>query len=137
MDESISDIDRRMLKMEGLINAQHALLVVFIADIHLAALEDPEKRLAEFREELFHVTRDMISEKTAASTRIIVAAMAPDEVDLIAHAAGRVLEAAGTDSPRPDNARTGASRPSEGPDHPQELDGAPAALSTAQRTEAA
>ncbi len=75
MYEIISDFDQRLLTMQGQINALHALLVVFIADIHLAALEDPEKRLAEFREELFHVTRDMISEKTAASTRIIVAAM--------------------------------------------------------------
>ncbi len=37
----------------------------------------------------------------------------PDEVDLIAHAAGRVLEVAGTDSPAPGNARTDASRHSD------------------------
>ncbi len=61
----------------------------------------------------------------------------PDEVDLIAHAAGRVLEAAGTDSPAPGNARTDATRPQDGSDYPQEQDGAPAALSTAQRPEAA
>ena len=75
MDESISDIDQRLLTMQGQINALQTLLGIFIADIHLVPLEDPEKRLAEFREALFQVTRDMISEKTAASTRIIVAAM--------------------------------------------------------------
>ncbi len=61
----------------------------------------------------------------------------PDEVDLIAHAAGLVSDVARTDSPAPGNARTDASRPSDGADHPQEQDGAPAGLSTAQRTEAA
>ncbi len=61
----------------------------------------------------------------------------PVEVDLISHAAGRVLEAAGTDSPAPGNARTDASRPSDGSDCLPEQDGAPAELSTAQRTEAA
>ena len=61
----------------------------------------------------------------------------PDEVDLIAHAAGRVLEAAGTDSPAPGNARTAATYPSDGPVYLQEQDGAPAGLSTIQRSEAA
>ncbi len=61
----------------------------------------------------------------------------PDEVDLIAHAAGRVLEASGTDSPAPGNARTDATRPSDGSDYPQEQDGAPAELSTARPLEAA
>ena len=61
----------------------------------------------------------------------------PQERELVARAAGRVLDAAEIDSPRPDNARTGVSRPSEGSDCLQEQDGAPAALSTAQRTEAA
>ena len=75
MAERLADLEQRLLVMQGLINAQHALLVIFIADIHLAALEDPEKRLAEFREELFHVTKNMISEKPAAATGIIVAAM--------------------------------------------------------------
>ena len=75
MAERLTDLEQRLLVMQGLINAQHALLVIFIADIHLAALEDPEKRLAEFREELFHVTKNMISEKPAAATGIIVAAM--------------------------------------------------------------
>ena len=55
----------------------------------------------------------------------------PQERDLIARAAGRVLDAAEIDSPRPDNARTGVSRPSDGSDCLQEQDGAPAGLSTA------
>ncbi len=37
--------------------------------------------------------------------------------DIVAQAAGRVTE---TDSPRPENARTAATHPSDGPDHPQE-----------------
>ncbi len=61
----------------------------------------------------------------------------PQERDLIARAAGRVLDATEIDSPRPDNARTGVSRPSDGSDCLQEQDGAPAELFTAQRTEAA
>ncbi len=61
----------------------------------------------------------------------------PQERELVARAAGRVLGATEIDSPRPDNARTGASRPSDGSDCLQEQDGAPAGLSTAQRTEAA
>ena len=48
----------------------------------------------------------------------------PDEVDLIAHAAGRALEAAGTDSPAPGNARTAQSRPPDGPD-PARSEGRP------------
>ncbi len=75
MAERLTDLEQRLRVTQGQINAQHALLVIFIADIHLAALEDPEKRLAEFREELFHVTKNMISEKPAAATGIIVAAM--------------------------------------------------------------
>ena len=50
------------------------------------------------------------------------------EMDLIARAAGSV---AGIDSPWPDNGRTGASRPSGGPEHPQERDGIPATISGA------
>ncbi len=61
----------------------------------------------------------------------------PQERDLIAQAAGQVLDATEIDSPRPDNARTGVSRPSDGPDCLQEQDGAPAELSTVQRPEAA
>ncbi len=61
----------------------------------------------------------------------------PQERDLIAQAAGQVFDATEIDSPRSDNARTGASRPSDGSDCLQEQDGAPAELSTAQRTEAA
>ncbi len=60
----------------------------------------------------------------------------PGERELIARAAGRVLDATEIDSPRPDNARTGVSRPSDGSDCLQEQDGAPAAHSTTQRTEA-
>ncbi len=61
----------------------------------------------------------------------------PDEVDLIAHAAGRVSSVAGTDSPAPGNARTDATRPSDGSDCLQEQDGAPAGHSTTKRPEAA
>ena len=61
----------------------------------------------------------------------------PQERELVARAAGRVLDATEIDSPRPDNARTGVSRPSDGSDCLQEQDGAPAELFTAQRTEAA
>jgi hypothetical protein len=59
------------------------------------------------------------------------------ERELVARAAGRVSRGAEIDSPRPDNARTGATRPSEGSDCLQEQDGAPAGLSTAKRPEAA
>ena len=51
----------------------------------------------------------------------------PHERDLIARAAGRVSDAAEIDSPRPDNARTGASRPSGGPRRPRRQDRAPGA----------
>ncbi len=61
----------------------------------------------------------------------------PQERDLIARAAGRVLGATEIDSPRPDNARTGASRPSDDPDCLQDGGEPPAGLSTAQRPEAA
>ncbi len=50
------------------------------------------------------------------------------ERDLIAQAAGRVVDLTETDSPRPENARTGATRPSDGPEYPQERDRAPAAV---------
>ena len=62
---------------------------------------------------------------------------APDEVDLIARAAGRVSDTAVIDSPALGNARTAATRPSGGPNHPQEQDGAPAGLSTAWPLEVA
>ena len=52
------------------------------------------------------------------------------ERDLVAQAAGRVTE---TDSPRPENARTARSHPSNGPEHPQGQDRAPAAFATAPR----
>ncbi len=46
----------------------------------------------------------------------------PHERDQIARAAGRVSDAAQIDSPRPDNARTATTRPSDGPRHPQRQD---------------
>ncbi len=61
----------------------------------------------------------------------------PQERDLIAEAAGRVARGAEIDSPRPDNARTAASRPLDGADCLREEDSAPAGHSTAQRPEAA
>ncbi len=62
---------------------------------------------------------------------------APGEVDLIARAAGRVSDAAKIGSARPENARTAATRPSDGPDHPQERDGASAGNVGAHTSEAA
>ena len=69
---------------------------------------------------------------------------APADVDfslrdreLIAQAAGRVIEPAEIDSPRPDNARTGVTRPPDGPEYPQEQDRAPAALVTVRASAAA
>ncbi len=61
----------------------------------------------------------------------------PYEVNLIARAAGTVSDAAEIDSPAPGNARTGATRPSDGPDHPQEGDRAPTAVVGPQTSEAA
>ncbi len=56
------------------------------------------------------------------------------ERDMVARAAGRVTK---TDSPRPENARTAATHPSDGPDHPPERDRACTALSWPQTPEAA
>ncbi len=56
------------------------------------------------------------------------------ERDMVAQAAGRVTE---TDSSRPENARTAATHPSDGPDHPQEHDRAPVALVAGPRREVA
>ncbi len=61
----------------------------------------------------------------------------PHERDLIARAAGRVSDTAEIDSPRPDNARTARSHLSDGPEHPQGQNRAPAAFATAPRPEAA
>ena len=47
------------------------------------------------------------------------------ERDMVAQAAGRVTE---TDSPRPENARTARSHPSDGPEHPQGQDDASAGV---------
>ncbi len=58
----------------------------------------------------------------------------PSERELIAGWAGSVAE---IDSPRPAHGPTGASRPQDGSDCLREQDSAPAALSTAQRPEAA
>ncbi len=58
----------------------------------------------------------------------------PHERDLIARAAGRVTE---TDSPRPENVRTGATHPPDGPEYPQERDRAPIAVVGPQTSEAA
>ena len=44
---------------------------------------------------------------------------APDEVDLIAQAAGRVSDVAGIDSPAPGNARTAPISVRDGPEYPQ------------------
>ena len=57
----------------------------------------------------------------------------PIERKLIGRASGRVSDAAEIDSSRPDNARTGASRPSGGPrapPGPRSLPGAPVAFSS-------
>ncbi len=62
---------------------------------------------------------------------------APDNVDLIARAAGRVSDAVEIDSPAPGNAHTGASRPPGGPNYPGGDDGPSARVSTARRPEAA
>ncbi len=62
---------------------------------------------------------------------------APDEVDLIARAAGRVSDAAKIDSPAPGNARTAATCPPNGPTYPRERDRAPTAIVCARTSEAA
>ncbi len=59
---------------------------------------------------------------------------APHERDLIARAAGNVAE---IDSPRPDNGRTGATRPLGGPDYPQNEDGASTGVVATRTPEAA
>ncbi len=56
------------------------------------------------------------------------------ERDMVARAAGRVTE---IDSPRPENARTAATHPSDGSEYPQERDGACTGLSWPQTPEAA
>ena len=68
---------------------------------------------------------------------IPAAECAPDNVDLIARAAGRLSDAAESDSPAPGNARTATIRPTDSPECPQEVDGAPMGVSAAQRPEAA
>ncbi len=65
------------------------------------------------------------------------AEFAPDEVDLIAQAAGRASSAAEIDSPAPGNARTAAIKPPDGPNYPQEGDGASMAVVGPQTSEAA
>jgi hypothetical protein len=62
---------------------------------------------------------------------------APDEVDLITRAAGRVSDAVGIDSPAPGNARTAPISGRDGPDHPSGPDRASARVSTARTPEAA
>ena len=68
--------------------------------------------------------------------RLFETDFSPLERDLIARAAGRVFDAAGIDSPAAGNARTGASRPSGYPNHPQEQDRAPDAPAAARGVEA-
>ena len=55
-----------------------------------------------------------------------------DETDLIARAAGTVSDAAKIDSPAPGNARTGATRPLDGPGHQPEPERPSMGVSTAQ-----
>ncbi len=62
---------------------------------------------------------------------------APDEVDLAAGAAGRVSDAAEIDSSAPGNAPTATTRPSGGPECPQEEEGASTRVSAARTPEAA
>jgi hypothetical protein len=61
----------------------------------------------------------------------------PQERDLIARAAGRVLDAAEIDSPRPDNARTDATRPSGDPTCPRGDDESSTGIVGARASEAA
>ncbi len=61
----------------------------------------------------------------------------PQDRELIARAAGRVIEPAETDSPRPDNARIGATHPPDGPEYPQERDRACTGLTWPPTPEAA
>jgi hypothetical protein len=56
------------------------------------------------------------------------------ERDLIARAAGSVVEIA---SARPENAGTAATHPSDGPEYPQKEDGASTRVSTARTPQAA
>ena len=65
------------------------------------------------------------------------AEFAPDEVNLIARAAGTVSDAAEIDSPAPGNARTAPISLSAGPNYPRGGEGACVGLSTAQTPEAA
>ena len=75
MDERIARLEQRLLVMEGKRLALHALLVVFIGDVHLPTIEDPEKGIAELREVLFDTTKDLKSDAPAAGEAILVAAM--------------------------------------------------------------
>ena len=62
---------------------------------------------------------------------------APDEVDLIARAAGRVSDAAEIDSPAPGNVRTAPISLPDGPNYPQKEDGPYTRVSGARTPEAA
>ncbi len=59
------------------------------------------------------------------------------ERKLVARAAGRVVDLAEMDSPRPENARTDATRPSDGPEYPQQQDRTSTRLIGARPPEAA
>ncbi len=61
----------------------------------------------------------------------------PDEVDLIARAAGRVSDAVEIDSPAPGNAPTAPISVRDGPEYPQKEDGVSTRVSTAHPPEAA
>ncbi len=61
----------------------------------------------------------------------------PHERDLIVRAAGRVVDLTGTDSPRPEYARTGANHHLDGPEYSQERDRALAAVTGAHTSDAA
>jgi len=101
--------------------------------IHASAIAESIVAPTLLRPEFLH--RLGQNRKSVTATRMSEAGGEAD-FDLIAQAAGRVLEAAGTDSPAPGNAHTDATRPSDAPGYPQEQDGAPAGHSTAQRPEA-
>ncbi len=62
---------------------------------------------------------------------------APDEVDLIAQAAGRVSHAVEIDSPAPGNARTAAVSLPGGSGYPRGRDGSPVRVSSAHAPKAA
>lgn len=90
MQDELAFLQEKVAILEGRISALHALLAVFIGDGVLSRTENPEDGIKYLRQELFGVTKTLVSERPTPETNLTVASMESEFERLLGSLQNRV-----------------------------------------------